>query len=135
MLVLQLSNRYGSDNGGVLVIFMIFITVTIHTSSSAIPAFHHVFKSFIQVQRVSTHEGREIPGIGLGSIAEIRHVEDASPAASGEENLLFIGRIAFGEEALDKHEGFEGDGPVAGLVEAFGEGFDTGADVGTRVGG
>ena len=74
--------------------------------------------------------------MGLGGlIAKIGHVEDAGAASGGEEDLLLVGGVSFDEEAVNEHEGFEGDGPVLGLVEAAGEGVDAGGDEGTGVAG
>lgn len=44
-------------------------------------------------------------------------------------------RVSFVEEAVDEHQGLEGDHPVARLPEAPGDGGDAGEDVAAGEGG
>ena len=136
----HLSNRgdTGSGSSGSCCSSVV-VTIKIQTSTAAssLPtAMHAELKSLIQVAGISPNKGREVPGGGgAGGVTKVGHVKHASAAASGEEDLLLVSRVAVGEETVDEDEGFEGDGPAASLAETAGEGGDAGVDVGAGVAG
>lgn len=70
-------------------------------------------------------------------ISEVREVEEAGGGAGvgGMVELMVEVGVTVHEEAVEEHEGLEGDNPVPGLGEAAGNGGDAGGDVGAGGGG
>lgn len=89
----------GSSSSGGSVIIIIIIKIQTSTAASSLAtAMHTELKPLIQVTGISPNKSREVPGGGgARGVTEVRHVEHASAAASGEEDLLLVSRITVGE--------------------------------------
>lgn len=86
-------------------------------------------EALVEIESEGADEGGVVPGAGIGVVAEVGEVEDLGAALHGVEDLAGEIGVAVLEDSEDEVEGFEGDDPVAGLGDAFGDGGGAGRGV------
>lgn len=87
-------------------------------------------QALVEVQSKCPDKGCVIPGAGIGVVPEAGKVENFRATFHCMENFFREIWIAVLEGSEDKHEGLEGDDPVASLAKAFGNGLRAGRRVG-----
>lgn len=87
-------------------------------------------QALVEVQSKCSDKGGVIPRAGIGVVAEAGKVEDFCAAFHCMENFFREIGIAVLEGSKDKHEGLDGDDPVASPADAFGNGLCAGGGVG-----
>nr|DAD22663.1 TPA_asm: hypothetical protein HUJ06_024126 [Nelumbo nucifera] len=94
---------------------------------------HSKLDPLIKVQRIGSHKGGVVPGVGVAAIPEVRQVEKPGAPTGGEEDLFLVGGVALQEEPMYQDECLERHRPVLSLVETFREHVNAGANVSSGV--
>lgn len=107
---------------------VVFLVALVREAPLELPG-EEAIEALVEVEREGADEGGEVPGAGVGVVAEVGEVEDLGAALHGVEDLDGEIGVPILEDAEDEHEGFEGDDPVTGFADAPGDGLGAGGCV------